>query len=154
MQQPARRVGAQLRLQVSRQAEAAVQIAVSGRPGAVVTEELTIRQSGRDVALREVAMAGEGRVHLARLVPGAAEITYQAQVLGSTGPAPVTDADRLRYLRPSRYAESDRLAAVARAEFASRRVLTCCPRCRPGWEPASPTCRAAAGRRTALSRHC
>ncbi len=118
MQQPARRVGAQLRLQVSRQAEAAVQIAVSGRPGAVVTEELTIRQSGRDVALREVAMAGEGRVHLARLVPGAAEITYQAQVLGSTGPAPVTDADRLRYLRPTRYAESDRLAAVARAEFA------------------------------------
>jgi transglutaminase-like putative cysteine protease len=37
---------------------------------------------------------------------------------GTAPPAPVTAVDLIRYVRPSRYCESDQLGAVARAEFA------------------------------------
>jgi len=47
-------------------------------------------------------------------------VRYDADVVGSTPPATVTDLDRLRYLRPSQYCESDRLAASR----ASKMILT------------------------------
>ena len=50
--------------------------------------------------------------------PAMVTIDYSAAVRGvATRPEP-TQAEQLIFLRPSRYAESDRLAAVARSEFA------------------------------------
>ena len=43
---------------------------------------------------------------------------YDVTVTGQASPAEVTETDRVRYLRPSRYCESDSLGALARAEFA------------------------------------
>src|SRR6202000_1946063 len=54
---------------------------------------------------------------LLRASPGEVVVDYQATVEGHARPPAVTEADRLAYLRPSRYAESDRLGAVARDEF-------------------------------------
>ena len=50
--------------------------------------------------------------------PGRLLVDYVADVTGRAAPARRSpQTDRLAYLRPSRYAESDRLEAVARAEF-------------------------------------
>ncbi len=45
-------------------------------------------------------------------------VDYRATVLGEAPPATATDQDVFRYIRPSRYCESDRLGPLARADFA------------------------------------
>jgi transglutaminase-like putative cysteine protease len=113
-----RRVGAHLVLQAHGQAEAVLQIAVAGLAAGQVEEELTVRRDGEPVTATEIAMDHGGRAHLVRLAPGRVSVDYRAVVRGiATQPEP-TEADRVTFLRPSRYAESDRLAAVARSEFA------------------------------------
>ncbi len=44
-------------------------------------------------------------------------VDYQATVLGASAPASASAHDVFRYIRPSRYCESDRLGPLARAEF-------------------------------------
>lgn len=44
-------------------------------------------------------------------------VDYEATVIGAAPPATVTVHDVFRYIRPSRYCESDRLGPLARAEF-------------------------------------
>jgi Transglutaminase-like superfamily len=108
-----RRVGAHLVLQAHQPADVVLQIAVAGQ----ATEELMVRCDGQPATPTEVAMALGGRVHLLRVAPGRVTVDYRAIVRGATQPEP-TESDRVTFLRPSRYAESDRLAAVARSEFA------------------------------------
>jgi transglutaminase-like putative cysteine protease len=113
-----RRVGAHLAVRVHRQAEVVLQIAVAGPAESRTEEQLTIRRDGVPVPATEVDMGHGGRAHLLQLAAGTATIDYSAVVSGlATRPEP-TQAERVIFLRPSRYAESDRLAAVARAEFA------------------------------------
>ena len=112
-----RRVGAHLVLHAHEQAEVVLQIAVAGRAAGRAEEELTVRRDGEPVKAAEIAMPYEGRAHLLRLVPGRVTIDYHAVAYDTPQPEP-TEADRVTFLRPSRYAESDRLAAVARSEFA------------------------------------
>jgi transglutaminase-like putative cysteine protease len=111
-----RRVGSRLEIEVQQPLEMILQLAVSGMTGAEVRESLVITHAGKQVPPREVDVPGEGRAHVLRVQPGRVTVEYEASV-GGRAPE-VTEADHLRYLRPSRYAESDRLAAVARAEFA------------------------------------
>ena len=47
-------------------------------------------------------------------------VDYQATVIGLSAPASATAHDVFRYIRPSRYCESDRLGPLARAEFGGR----------------------------------
>ena len=56
--------------------------------------------------------------HVLTVRPGRVLVEYRATVEGRAESAEVTAADRLTYVRPSRYAESDQLVAVAPAEFA------------------------------------
>jgi transglutaminase-like putative cysteine protease len=113
-----RRVGAHLAVRVSGQAELVLQIAVAGPAEDRTEEQLTIRRDGVPVSATEVDMGHGGRAHLLRLGQGLVTIDYSAAVSGfATRPEP-TQAERVIFLRPSRYAESDRLAAVARSEFA------------------------------------
>ena len=123
-------------IDVQQPLEMVLQLAVSGMAGADVRESLVITRDGEPVTAREVTLPGEGRAHVLWADPGRVDVGYQATVRGRAPRAEVTEADRLRYLRPSRYAESDRLAAVACAEFAGRR---------PGPGPA--------GRGVVLGRH-
>jgi transglutaminase-like putative cysteine protease len=112
---PIRRVGSHLVIDVHRPAELILQVAVSGLGGVTVREDLAVSFGGQPQAPAQTLIPGEG--HVLRAGPGRVAVGYQATVEGHAGPPEVTEADRFTYLRPSRYAESDRLTAVARAEF-------------------------------------
>jgi transglutaminase-like putative cysteine protease len=113
-----RRAGARLVLQAHQSLEMVLQVAVSGMPGTRVEEHLAITCDGEPAKAPEVAMAGGGRAHVLAVDPGRVVIEYGATVRGTADAPAVTDADRFAFLRPSRYAESDRLIAVAQSEFA------------------------------------
>src|ERR1700689_605788 len=109
-----RRVSAQLDLRVHQQSETILQVAVAGMAGLQVEEDLTVRRDGEPVKTTEIAMTHGGRAHLLVLEPGRVRVEYGAVVRGAALPPAVTEADRVTYLRPSRYAESDRLGAGGR----------------------------------------
>jgi transglutaminase-like putative cysteine protease len=110
-------VGATLELEVQQPLEVMLQLAVSGMPGVTLDESLSVRCNGIDMPTTEVAVPGEGRVHLVVPTVGRMTIEYRATVTGTADENVVSDEDRIVYLRPSRYAESDRLSAIAAAEF-------------------------------------
>ena len=81
-------------------------------------ESFSVTIDGAPVAVEEVRTAHDGRLHLARDVPpGALVADYAASIRGEAAPPTADDEQWLRYLRPSRYCESDRMGAFARAEF-------------------------------------
>ena len=95
-----------------------LQVAVAGP--APAEESLVATLDGRPAHLRELAAPVGGRLHVLRCDRGHLEVTYRARVSGRAEPAVAEDLDPSVYLRPSRYAESDRLAAVAAAELGPR----------------------------------
>ncbi len=111
-----RTVSARLELDIGAPAEIALQIAVAA--GERIDELLDIRLDGTHVAAREVSGAHGGRSHVLTAERGQLVVTYEATVVGhSAAPLGTGDEERLVYLRPSRYAESDRLAEIAAREF-------------------------------------
>ena len=81
-------------------------------------EELLVTLDGRPLEVREVLDDHGVRLHLpTRLGPGRLAVDYRATVTAPAPPPPVDEVDLIRYGRPSRYCESDRLFALARAEF-------------------------------------
>jgi transglutaminase-like putative cysteine protease len=105
-------------VRVHKQAELVLQVAVARPAEDRAEEQLTVRHDGAPVTAAEVAMDHSGRAHLLQLEPGWVTVDYRAVVSGvAKQPAP-TQAERVVFVRPSRYAESDRLAAIARSEFA------------------------------------
>lgn len=85
-------------------------------------ETLTVTLAGAPAEVEEVIDQHGSRLHLvAGAGPGRLDVAYAATVSGSA-PAPTVDGmDLIRYTRPSRYCESDRLAPFARAEFGTLR---------------------------------
>ena len=119
MNDPSRRhVRAQLEVEVQQSLDAILKVAVSDLPGVALKERLTITLDGAPLTAAEVGIPGEGRSHVLTVRPGLLAVDYQATIDGRGAAPAVTPADYLIYARPSRYAESDRLGAVARAEFA------------------------------------
>jgi hypothetical protein len=112
-----RRVGSQLVIEVRGVAELDLQVAVAGMPGAGLREELGVTHNGDPQSVTELNLPGPSRAHVLRASPGRVVVTYQATVEGRAARPEVTEADRLSYLRPSRYAESDKLAVIAAQEF-------------------------------------
>ena len=84
----------------------------------VVEESLVVTLDGVPVAVDEIPEDHGTRLHAAQgVAAGRVVIDYGAS-LDSLAPVAATrPADLVRYRRPSRYCESDRLAAVARSEF-------------------------------------
>ena len=113
-----RHVSARLEIEVREPLEMVLQVAVADMAGTRRRESLTVTRDGEVLAPAEVAVPGEGRAHVLTVRPGRVLVGYRATVEGGAVPLEVTAADRLTYLRPSRYAESDQLVAVAHAEFA------------------------------------
>jgi len=95
-----------------------LQLAVPDMPGTGRRENLKITRDGEFLAATEVIIPGEGRAHVLTTRPGRVFVEYQATIEGRATLPAATSADRLTYLRPSRYAESDQLVATAHAEFA------------------------------------
>lgn len=110
-----RRVGCLLVADLDGEAVVELQVAAAGRPR---EEELVVELDHRPVDVVEHATPVGGRLHLLRAGPGRLAVRYSA-VVGPAAPVPVEPLDAALFLRPSRYAESDRLAAVAAAEWGS-----------------------------------
>jgi hypothetical protein len=142
-------VAVHLLLDVIEAADVMLQIAVA-HP-AQAAESLTVTAAGDPLEVKEVDIPGPGRVHRFRAERGHIDVAYSATISGGDPAAVVSAADAISYLRPSRYAESDRLTAMARAEFSGiDQPRTCYPPSRHGSAPNSPTCLDAAGPPTVL----
>lgn len=117
---PARRVRAELELSVAEPTDIVLQVVVADLPSGS-TESLSITVDNVPVHPNEVHIPGEGRAHRLVVAAGKVDIRYEALIVGQA-PVPVaTVADEITYLRPSRYAEADRLVPFATAEFAGIR---------------------------------
>jgi transglutaminase-like putative cysteine protease len=110
-----RTVSTRLELDVREPSELALQVAVAAQNR--LAETLTITLNGASVRAREVSVAHGGRTHLLDAGVGRVEIAYAATVESREAAATCGEEERLAYLRPSRYAESDRLAEEARRLF-------------------------------------
>ncbi|MBF6177161.1 transglutaminase-like domain-containing protein [Nocardia otitidiscaviarum] len=93
------------------------QIAVARRPGIELAETLRFELDGRGVLAREISGSHGTRIHVLGARAGELRVRYRAVVSGTATPEPITDYDLALYLRPSRFAESDRLLGFAAAEF-------------------------------------
>lgn len=111
-------VSAHLEAEVVDDADLALAVAVAGSYRCE-TESLRVALDGSTIEPEPIEVAHGGRLHLLRDVGvGSLVIDYEATVSGVAEPPVLTDLDWVRYLRPSRYCESDRLGPLARGEFA------------------------------------
>ena len=93
-------------------------LAVAVAEGVPTTEEtLRVRIDEQPVVVRETTDAHGSRLHLFETGPGILSVDYTATVVGRAAPLPVDELDLVRYLRPSRYVQSDTLTERARALF-------------------------------------
>src|ERR1700734_188128 len=112
-----REVAAQIDVEVTAPATLEFQVAVARQPGLEVRESLAITFTGKLVQPREIIGAHATRIHSIDVGEGAVSLSYSATVSGEAQPAPVRDIDLVTYLRPSRYAESDKFFGFAATEF-------------------------------------
>jgi transglutaminase-like putative cysteine protease len=110
-----RNAAARIVVEISDPVMVAFQVAPA--QGHAVRESLEVSIAGRGVQGRWVSAEHGTRIHVVDAMPGVMVLDYSARVSGPGTPAVTTEADLLRYLRPSRYCESDSLAPTARAEF-------------------------------------
>lgn len=84
-----------------------------------------LAQESLEITLNETPLAPVlvqdttgGRLHVLRDVPpGELKVAYAGELHGRADPAQVTPLDEVVYQRPSRYADADRMAAVAHGQF-------------------------------------
>ncbi|MDN4490526.1 transglutaminase family protein [Demequina sp. SYSU T00068] len=110
-----RTVLAELDLDASGPARAILAVTVAR--GAAVDEELVVEQGGRALAVTEVEDDHGTRLHAVDFEEGPATVRYRATVRGAVEEPAVAGADPVRYLRPSRYAESDVIAPTVADQF-------------------------------------
>ena len=113
-----RQVGSWLNVEIQSPAELVLQLAVADHRPAEVQESLSVTLDGRPLETTAVPAPHGGRWHVVHAPAGQLAVSYSAAITGRAAPAAVTAADEIRYLRASRYCESDRLFPMARAEFA------------------------------------
>ena len=90
-----------------------------------VHERLVITHDSRPLAAEEAPMRHGARVHRCQAASGRVEVQYDATITGRDVPQPVPPADLVEYLRPSRYAESDKLMAFAMDLFGGLQGADC-----------------------------
>ncbi len=85
-----------------------------------VEETLSITKDGAEVPFAELSDHHGGRFHYLEFTePGEVTVDYRATVHGYGEPDTSSPMELIRYVRPSRYAESDRLLPTSYAEFGS-----------------------------------
>ena len=112
-----RRVGSSVVMQVERPSRLAMLVSAADVPGLEVQESFSATVDGVEVAYEEIRGQHGTRIHVVDSPTGELTISYEATVTGTGQPPAEDPLDLITYLRPSRYAESDRLAVVARSEF-------------------------------------
>lgn len=114
-----RSVSTHLAIDVTKPATLVLEIAVAQDylDAGAATENLSVAGETGPVEATELLTQHGTRVHVVKAPAGSLTIDYFATIKGRIDPAPITEWDVLRYLRPSRYCESDVLAPTAAAEF-------------------------------------
>ena len=114
-----REVSAELEVEIIEATTLEFQIAVAPHPNTQVSERLSFFLDGSPVYALEISGTHGNRIHKLQVPAGYMTVDYAATIVGRTDPAPVTEADLSMYLRPSRYAEADKLYGFAAREFGS-----------------------------------
>ena len=96
-------------------------LAVGVAAGYDVDERFEATQSGVLLPVTVLDDTHGGRLHVLEAAAGPVHIEYTAAVSGVAAPHAVEALDEIRYLRPSRYCESDILRPIAVAEFSGLR---------------------------------
>lgn len=112
-----RDVSVQLDVRVHADSVLEFQIAAARQPGIELIETLTFELDGSNCVPQEVSGPHGTRIHVLRSGAGNLRVNYRATALGAATPEPATDYDLAMYLRPSRFAESDKMLGFAAAEF-------------------------------------
>jgi hypothetical protein len=111
-----RDVGAHMTLTVTEPAELIFSMAVASGAD-LASERLLVSLDGAAVEAEELVDSHGTRLHRVEVGTGDLEASYTATILGHTAEEELIPTDLIRYLRPSRYCESDILAPTAAAEF-------------------------------------
>ena len=113
-----RTIGAHLECDVITDVGVILSVAAARGPN-VAEESLVVTLNGAPLDVTEISEEQGTRLHVVdRVTPGWLIVDYNATLDSFAEPAEMRPVDRIRYCRPSRYCESDRMAAVARGEFA------------------------------------
>lgn len=112
-------VSARMAFTTAADTKVAMAVAVARNPGySALEESLSVTAAGEDVPLTELADHHGGRFHYMEFAgPTEVLVEYGATVTGFAEPEEPGLMELIRYVRPSRYAESDRLLPTAYAEF-------------------------------------
>ncbi len=116
---PTGAVESALTLTLATPAEIVFQVVAARRPDPPAKESLDVVLGDEPVNPVEIVDGDGGRQHLVRTGPGTLAVSYHAVVVPWDPPImePMTDAQRIIGLRPSRYCPSDRLAGFAGRQF-------------------------------------
>jgi transglutaminase-like putative cysteine protease len=112
-----RSVSADIDVDVTAAGQVLFQVAVVRAPGLDIDEVFALTLDGVPVSVDEVVTVNGSRFHVAETGTGKLLMSYRATVVGHAQAPEVLDYELIEYRRPSRYAESDKLAAVAFREF-------------------------------------
>ncbi len=110
-----RHVTVRLELDAIGPARLALAVAVAG--AAEPNERFAVTQHGAPIPARTLEDQHGGRLQVFDAAAGPLRIDYSATVFGALDPAPLDPIDEIRYVRPSRYCESDVLRPIAVSEF-------------------------------------
>src|SRR5687768_5733030 len=111
-----RTVSAHLEFRLGGSSDVILSIAVAaGTP--ILSETLSVRSTHGSITPVELIDRHGSRLHRFTGQSGAHEIHYHAVVAGQRPAEPASPLDHILYLRPSRYAESDKLFRAARDRF-------------------------------------
>ena len=109
---------AHLECTVDTPSDIVLSVAVATGPE-MVEESLSVSVHGIPIEMTEILDDHGTRLHTAaQVMTGRMIVDYTATVSSLAPPPANRPVDLIRYLRPSRYCESDRLSPLARAEFA------------------------------------
>jgi transglutaminase-like putative cysteine protease len=113
-----RTVTADIDLDVTAPGKIVYQIAVARASGLTVEETLTLTLDGVPLTATEIVGVAGSRLHVVEpATTGTLLLSYHATVTGRAEEPEADEAQLIEYLRPSRYAESDKLATIAFREF-------------------------------------
>lgn len=113
-----RTVTAHLTATIKSRAELALSV-VAAKSAEAMHEQLSITVDGKELDVTEVPGSGGARWHFIQNVPlGEFAVSYNATLASGGAAHALSPGERISFLRPSRYADVDRLEATARALFA------------------------------------
>ncbi|QCO99037.1 transglutaminase family protein [Arthrobacter sp. 24S4-2] len=114
-----RTVAARLVFKTVAETKVALAVSVARNPGySSLEESLSVTSGAEQVPVTELSDHHGGRFHYMEFAePTEVTVDYTATVAGLAQPEEPNRMELIRYVRPSRYAESDRLLPTAYAEF-------------------------------------